>query len=47
MFEDSFFVVDIDPSTFDNYSSDDSELPVAPDSWKIEDFEDILSSVGN
>ena len=45
MYEDLFIVVDKDPSTFENYLLDDSELPAAPESWKIEDFEDILSMV--
>lgn len=44
MYEDSYIVADLVPSMSEIDSFDDSDLPAAPDSWRIEDFEDILSA---
>ena len=45
MFEDSYIITDLEPSMSEHDAFDDCDLPVAPDSWRIEDFEDILAVV--
>lgn len=42
MYEDSYIATDLEPSMFENDCFDETELPVAPEAWRIEDFDDIL-----
>lgn len=44
MYEDSYIAAELDTSTFENDCFDDADLPAAPESWGIEDFDDILST---
>lgn len=46
MFEDSYITIELDYPAFEKDSFDDTDLPAAPESWGIEDFDDILSTAG-
>lgn len=46
MYEDSYITTDVDLTMLENERFDDADLPVAPESWGIEDFDDILSAAG-